>query len=103
MPFGLLTGLCAALAWGSLDVITALGSRVVGSLRVTAGMQLVTAVIFAGLVIATGTVLPTDARSIGLAVLLGMIGAGAYLSLLHRAPVSDRSRSSAAWSRRSAA
>ena len=30
----------AALAWGSLDVITALGSRVVGSLRVTAGMQL---------------------------------------------------------------
>ena len=80
MPFGLLTGLCAALAWGSLDVITALGSRVVGSLRVTAGMQLVTAVIFAVLVIATGTVLPTDARSIGLAVLLGMIGAGAYLS-----------------------
>ena len=80
MPFGLLTGLCAALAWGSLDVITALGSRVVGSLRVTAGMQLVTAVIFAVLVIASGTVLPTDARSIGLAVLLGMIGAGAYLS-----------------------
>ena len=80
MPFGLLTGLCAALAWGSLDVITALGSRVVGSLRVTAGMQLVTAVIFAVLVIATGTVLPTDTRSIGLAVLLGMIGAGAYLS-----------------------
>src|SRR6476620_9839481 len=80
MPFGLRTGLCAGLAWGTLDVITALGSRAVGSLRVTAGMQLVTAVIFAGLVIATGTVLPTDTRSIGLAVLLGMIGAGAYLS-----------------------
>jgi drug/metabolite transporter (DMT)-like permease len=43
-------------------------------------MQLVTALIFAVLVIATGTVLPTDTRSIGLAVLLGMIGAGAYLS-----------------------
>jgi len=80
MPFGLLTGLSAALAWGTLDVITALGSRVVGSLRVTAGMQLVTAVIFAALVIVSGTVLPTDTRSIGLAVLLGMIGAGAYLS-----------------------
>jgi len=80
MPFGLITGLGAALAWGTLDVITALGSRVIGSLRVTAGMQLVTAVIFAALVILTGTVLPTDARSIGLAVLLGMIGAGAYLS-----------------------
>ena len=39
MPFGLLTGLTAALFWGTLDVITALGSRVVGSLRVTAGMQ----------------------------------------------------------------
>ena len=104
MPFGLLTGLCAALAWGTLDVITALGSRVVGSLRVTAGMQLVTAVIFAG----AGhrdrhgpADRPRD-RS-GWRSLLGMIGAGAYLSLLHRAPVSDRSRSSAGWSRRSAA
>ena len=80
MPFGLLTGLCAALAWGTLDVITALGSRVVGSLRVTAGMQFVTAVIFAVMVLVSGTTLPTDARSIGLAILLGMIGAGAYLS-----------------------
>jgi drug/metabolite transporter (DMT)-like permease len=80
MPFGLLTGLCAALAWGTLDVITALGSRVVGSLRVTAGMQFVTAVIFAVLVVITGTALPSDARSIALAVLLGMIGAGAYLA-----------------------
>lgn len=79
MPFGMLTGLSAALAWGTLDVISALGSRVVGSLRVTAGMQFVTAVIFAAMVVITGTTLPTDARSIGLAVLLGMIGAGAYL------------------------
>ena len=79
MPFGLLTGLSAALAWGTLDVITALGSRVVGSLRVTAGMQFVTAVIFGAMVVITGTTLPSDARSIGLAVLLGMIGAGAYL------------------------
>src|SRR6476659_7102129 len=39
MPFGLLTGLTAALFWGTLDVITALGSRVIGSLRVTAGIQ----------------------------------------------------------------
>ena len=47
MPFGLLTGLGAALAWGTLDIVTALTSRVIGSLRVTAGMQLVTAVLFA--------------------------------------------------------
>ena len=44
MPFGLLTGLGAALSWGTLDVITALASRVIGSLRVTAGMQSVSAV-----------------------------------------------------------
>ena len=80
MPFGLLTGLCAALAWGSLDVITALGSRVVGSLRVTAGMQLVTAIVFVGLAIITGTSLPSDPREIAIAALLGLIGAAAYLS-----------------------
>ena len=80
MPFGLLTGLSAALAWGTLDVITALGSRVVGSLRVTAGMQFVTAAIFAVMVVISGTTLPVDPRSIGLAILLGVIGAGAYLS-----------------------
>jgi len=79
MPFGLVTGLSAALAWGTLDVITALGSRVVGSLRVTAGMQFVTAVIFGTMVVITGTTLPSDMHSIALAVLLGMIGAGAYL------------------------
>jgi drug/metabolite transporter (DMT)-like permease len=80
MPFGLLTGLTAALFWGTLDVITALGSRVIGSLRVTAGMQSVTAVLFLVIFIATGATLPTDPVSIALAVLLGLIGAGAYLS-----------------------
>jgi drug/metabolite transporter (DMT)-like permease len=80
MPFGLLTGLAAALAWGTLDVITALGSRVVGSFRVTVGMIFVTAVIFAAMVVLSGTTLPGDARSIALAILLGLIGAGAYLA-----------------------
>ncbi len=41
MPFGLLAGFGAALAWGTLDIITALASRVIGSLRVTTGMQIV--------------------------------------------------------------
>ena len=80
MPFGLLTGLTAALFWGTLDVITALGSRVVGSLRVTAGMQSVTAILFLAIFVATGASIPTDPTSIALAVLLGLIGAGAYLS-----------------------
>ncbi len=80
MPFGLLTGLTAALFWGTLDVITALASRVIGSLRVTAGMQSVTAVLFLVIFVATGATIPTEPASIALAVLLGLIGAGAYLS-----------------------
>src|SRR3954447_21291189 len=80
MPFGLLTGLTAALFWGTLDVITALGSRVIGSLRVTAGMQSVTAVAFLAIFVATGSTVPTEPRDLGLAALLGLIGAGAYLS-----------------------
>jgi drug/metabolite transporter (DMT)-like permease len=80
MPFGLLTGLSAALAWGTLDLITALGSRVIGSLRVTAAMQLVTAVLFLAIFVGTGATLPTEPRSLALAVLLGLIGAGAYLA-----------------------
>ena len=80
MPFGLLTGLTAALFWGTLDVITALGSRVIGSLRVTAGMQSVTAVLFLAIFVATGATIPSEPGSIALAVLLGLIGAGAYLS-----------------------
>jgi drug/metabolite transporter (DMT)-like permease len=80
MPFGLVTGLSAALCWGTLDLITALGSRVIGSLRVTAGMQLVTAVLFTVIFLATGSSLPTEPGSIALAALLGLIGAGAYLA-----------------------
>ena len=80
MPFGLLTGLTAALFWGTLDVITALASRVIGSLRVTAGMQSVTAVLFLVIFVVTGATIPTEPASIALAVLLGLIGAGAYLS-----------------------
>ena len=80
MPFGLLTGLSAALAWGTLDLITALGSRVIGSLRVTAGMQLVTAVLFALIFLVTRERLPTEPIQVTLAVLLGLIGAGAYLA-----------------------
>ena len=79
MPFGLLTGLTAALFWGTLDVITALCSRVIGSLRVTAGMQSVTAVLFLVIFVVTGATIPTEPASFALAILLGLIGAGAYL------------------------
>jgi drug/metabolite transporter (DMT)-like permease len=80
MPFGLLAGLGAAFAWGTLDIVTALTSRVIGSLRVTAGMQLVTAVLFVAMLLITGTALPTDPGQLALAALLGLIGAGAYLA-----------------------
>jgi len=78
MPFGLVTGLAAALVWGTLDVITALESRVIGSLRVAAGMLFVTAIEFGVLVLLTGTTLPQDARSIAIAAVQGLVGAGAY-------------------------
>ena len=44
MPFGLLTGLGAALSWGTMDIANALASRRIGSFRVTAGVQLVVGV-----------------------------------------------------------
>jgi DME family drug/metabolite transporter len=80
MPFGLLAGFGAALAWGTLDIITALASRVIGSLRVTTGMQIVGAIEFAMLGLLTGAVLPLDAAAIAVSALLGLIGAAAYLS-----------------------
>lgn len=80
MPFGLLTGLGAALSWGTMDIATALASRRIGSLRVTAGVQLVCAGILLVVAIAAGTTFPTDPRAIGSAAVLGLIGAGAYLA-----------------------
>jgi drug/metabolite transporter (DMT)-like permease len=80
MPFGLLTGLGAALSWGTMDIATALASRRIGSLRVTAAVQLVCAVLLVGAAIAAGSTFPTDPLALGSAALLGLIGAGAYLA-----------------------
>ena len=79
MPLGLLTGLGAALSWGTLDIFSALASRRVGSLRVTAGMQIVGAVLIVILAVATGTAVPTDPAVLIGGALVGMAGAGAYL------------------------
>jgi drug/metabolite transporter (DMT)-like permease len=80
MPFGLLTGLGAALSWGTMDIATALASRRIGSLRVTAAVQLICAVFLVGAGLVAGTTLPTDVATLGTATLLGLIGAGAYLA-----------------------
>jgi len=80
MPFGLLTGLGAALSWGTMDIATALSSRWIGSLRVTAGVQLVCTVFLVLAGVVAGTTIPSDPTTLGLATLLGLIGAGAYFA-----------------------
>ncbi len=80
MPVGLLTGLGAALSWGTLDIFSALAARRVGSLKVTAGIQIVGAIIVIALAVATGTPFPTDPAVLLGGTLVGLAGAGAYLS-----------------------
>jgi drug/metabolite transporter (DMT)-like permease len=80
MPLGLLTGLAAAVSWGTLDLFSALASRRIGSLRVTTGMQLVGALLVWIAAIATRTPMPTDPFVIIGGTLVGLAGAGAYLS-----------------------
>ena len=78
MPFGLLTGLGAALSWGTMDIASALSSRHIGSLRVTAGVQLICTGFLALVALIAGTTIRMDLASLGIASLLGLIGAGAY-------------------------
>jgi drug/metabolite transporter (DMT)-like permease len=80
MPFGLLTGLGAALSWGTMDIASALASRRVGSLRVVAGVQVVGAAVLIVIALVTATGLPQDPGSLAISGLLGIIGAGAYLA-----------------------
>jgi drug/metabolite transporter (DMT)-like permease len=80
MPLGLLAGLGAAVCWGTLDLFSALASRRVGSLLVTTGMQVVGAVMVWVIAILTATSLPTDPFVIVGSTLVGLAGAGAYLS-----------------------
>jgi drug/metabolite transporter (DMT)-like permease len=80
MPVGLLTGLGAAVCWGTLDLFAALTSRRIGSLLVTTGMQVVGAVLVWIAALLTSTSLPTDPFVLVGATLVGAAGAGAYLA-----------------------
>lgn len=80
MPIGLLTGLGAALSWGTLDVFSALASRRVGSLRVTTGMQVVGASLIWMLALANGVEFPSDPAVLIGGSVVGLAGAGAYLA-----------------------
>jgi drug/metabolite transporter (DMT)-like permease len=63
-----------------MDVASALASRRVGSLRVTAGVVVASAVVLILMTLVSGTPLPTDLHTLAVAALLGLIGAGAYLA-----------------------
>ena len=80
MPLGLLTGLGAALAWGTLDIFSALASRRIGSLKVTTGIQVIGATFVIILAASTGTTFPTDPFVVIGGALVGLAGAGAYLA-----------------------
>src|SRR5215207_6851688 len=80
ISFGFLAGLGAALSWGTMDVASALASRRLGSLKVTAGIQVVSAVLLVALAFGLGTAPPSDPLVLVMAGLLGIVGAGAYLS-----------------------
>jgi drug/metabolite transporter (DMT)-like permease len=80
MPLGLVTGLGAAVCWGTLDLFAALASRRIGSLLVTTGMQVVGAVLVWIAALLTRTSLPTDPFVLVGSTLVGAAGAGAYLA-----------------------
>jgi drug/metabolite transporter (DMT)-like permease len=80
MPLGLLTGLGAALAWGTLDIFSALASRKIGSLKVTTGIQVIGATFVIVLALVSGTAFPTDPFVVAGGALVGLAGAGAYLA-----------------------
>lgn len=80
MPEGLLLGLGAALMWGLTDVCASIAGQRLGSLRVLAASQLAGALALVVLAIALGEGLPTDPRIIVAGILVGLGGAGAYLS-----------------------
>lgn len=83
---GLILGLLAALSWGLVDVSGALASRLVGSLRVMAGSQLVGFSILAaiGLVaVASGAAIPAPGSWMLVAALTGTLALIAYLAFLN--------------------
>ena len=80
MSAGLLLGLGAALMWGLTDVCAAIAGQRLGSLRVLAASQLAGACVLVIVAVALGEGLPTDPRAILAGILVGLAGAGAYLS-----------------------
>ncbi len=80
MSAGLLFGLGAALMWGLTDVCASIAGRRIGSLRVLATSQLAGAIVLVVVAAILGEGLPTDPRIVVAGILVGLAGAGAYLS-----------------------
>jgi drug/metabolite transporter (DMT)-like permease len=75
-PSGLISGLVAAMAWGSLDVLVAFAGRRVGGIASAAFVVGASCLILVPAAIAGGASFPTDPRHIALA-----IGSGAILAV----------------------
>jgi drug/metabolite transporter (DMT)-like permease len=80
VSIGLELGLIAALCWGSTDVSAALAGRRLGSLRVTAIVQVTSLVVILALSLARASGFPTKVEDIVVSALTGVVAAGAYLS-----------------------
>jgi drug/metabolite transporter (DMT)-like permease len=63
-----------------MDVASALASRRIGSLRVTAGVQLVSSALLVLAALAMGIAIPSDPVALATSGLVGLIGAGAYFA-----------------------
>ena len=77
---GLELGLIAALCWGSTDVSAAIAGRRLGSLRVTAIVQVTSLIAILLLCALRNSWLPTRIEDIVVASITGAVAAGAYLS-----------------------
>ena len=80
MSIGLELGLIAALCWGSTDVSAAIAGRRLGSLRVAAIVQLTSLIVVIGLSVARGSGFPSRPEDTAVAIVTGIVAAGAYLS-----------------------
>ncbi len=80
MSIGLELGLIAALCWGSTDVSAAIAGRRLGSLRVAAIVQVTSLIAIALLSLTRGSGFPARVDDTVVAIVVGVVAAGAYLS-----------------------
>jgi drug/metabolite transporter (DMT)-like permease len=80
VSIGLELGLIAALCWGSTDVSAAIAGRRLGSLRVTAIVQLTSLLAIVVLCLIRSSWFPTRIEDVVVAAVTGVVAAGAYLA-----------------------